>query len=103
MDGLHETLRLLLGVGLQSQEVNALQAALRAAVVYVVTVFIVRLGKKRFLGKNTAFDVILGIILGSTASKGIVEGGAHLLPALAGSAVLLVMHWLFSTAAIRFP
>jgi uncharacterized membrane protein YcaP (DUF421 family) len=102
MDGLHEPLRLLLGVGLQSQDVNALQVGLRAAVVYVATVFIVRLGKKRFMGKNTAFDVILGIMLGSTASRGIT-GDASLLAALAGSAVLLAMHWLFSAAALRFP
>jgi uncharacterized membrane protein YcaP (DUF421 family) len=102
MDGLDETLRLMLGVGLHSQEFNPMQAGLRAAVVYVVTVFIVRLGKKRFMGKNTAFDVILGIMLGSTASHGIT-GGAPLLAALAGSAVLLAMHWLFSATAVRFP
>jgi uncharacterized membrane protein YcaP (DUF421 family) len=102
MDELHEPLRLLLGVGLQSQDVNALQVGLRAAVVYVATVFIVRLGKKRFMGKNTAFDVILGIMLGSTASRGIT-GDASLLASLAGSAVLLAMHWLFSAAAMRFP
>jgi uncharacterized membrane protein YcaP (DUF421 family) len=103
MDRLEETLHLTLGFGLQGQHISIMQAGLRAGIVYVVTLFIVRLGKKRFLGRNTAFDVILGVMLGSTASQGIVEGGARLIPALAGAAVLLVMHWLFSTVAIRFP
>jgi hypothetical protein len=58
--------------------------ALRAVVVYVVTVIIVRLGKKRFMGKGTAFDVILGIMLGSIVSRAIT-GNAPFFPALAAA------------------
>src|SRR5690349_16609672 len=50
-------MRALLGLGLHGDELGALQMGLRAAVVYVVTVAIVRLGKKRFMGRATAFDV----------------------------------------------
>lgn len=53
-------MRLVLGFGVESQDINSLQMALRAVVVYIVTVLIVRLGKKRFMGRATAFDVILG-------------------------------------------
>ena len=102
MERIDEILRLLLGVGIPGEQLEALQMGLRAVVVYVVTVFIVRLGKKRFMGATTAFDVILGIMLGATASRGIT-GSAPLIPALVASVVLLVMHWLFSAAAMRFP
>ena len=71
---------------------------LRAVVVYVVTV---RLGKRRFMGRATAFDVILGIMLGSIVSRA-VTGNAPFVPALVASAVLLVMHWLFSGLALRW-
>src|SRR3954453_15549098 len=74
--------------------------ALRAVVVYVVTVLMVRLGKKRFMGQSTAFDVILGIMLGSVVSRAII-GNAPFFPALFAAAVLLAMHWLFSALAFR--
>jgi uncharacterized membrane protein YcaP (DUF421 family) len=62
---------------------------------------IVRLGKKRFLGRATAFDVILGIMLGSIVSRA-VTGNAPLVPALGAAAVLMLMHWLFSAIALRW-
>jgi uncharacterized membrane protein YcaP (DUF421 family) len=74
--------------------------ALRAVVVHVVTVLMVRLGKKRFMGQSTAFDVILGIMLGSIVSRAIT-GNAPFFPAMAAAAVLLAMHWLFSALAFR--
>ena len=90
-----------LGLGQEAKEMTVGQMALRAAVVYVVTVAIVRLAKKRFMGRATAFDVILGIMLGSIVSRA-VTGNAPFLPALAASAVLVAMHWLFSLASWRW-
>jgi uncharacterized membrane protein YcaP (DUF421 family) len=101
MSDIEDLARFLLGAGLESKEINALQMGLRAAIIYVVTVVIVRLGKKRFLGRATAFDVILGIMLGSVVSRA-VTGNAPMLPALAASAVLVVMHFVFSGIALRW-
>ncbi|HEX2136294.1 MAG TPA: YetF domain-containing protein [Microvirga sp.] len=91
----------MLGAGLESRDINVWQMGLRAAVVYVVTVIIVRIGKKRFMGRATAFDVILGIMLGSIVSRA-VTGNSPLLPALAAAAVLVGMHWLFSGIAMHW-
>jgi uncharacterized membrane protein YcaP (DUF421 family) len=93
-------LRLVLGLGLESKELAVGQMALRAVVVYGVTLFIVRLGKKRFMGRSTAFDVILGVMLGSIASR-VVTGNAPFLPALVAIAVLVAVHWIFSAIAFR--
>jgi uncharacterized membrane protein YcaP (DUF421 family) len=101
MDEIEGLLRMVLGLGLESRDITVLQMALRAAVVYVVTVVIVRLGKKRFMGRATAFDVILGIMLGSVVSRAIT-GNAPLGPALAAAAVLVAMHWLFSAVALHW-
>src|ERR687884_1110994 len=101
MDQIENMFRLVLGLGLEGKDLNVPQMALRAVVVYVVTVLIVRIGKKRFMGRATAFDVILGIMLGSIVSRA-VTGNAPFFPALAASGVLLSMHWLFSALAFRF-
>src|SRR3954470_8735449 len=100
MEQIEEALRTVLGIGLESRDINAVQMALRAAIIYLVTVLMVRLGKKRFMGQSTAFDVILGIMLGSIVSRAIT-GNAPFFPALATAAVLLAMHWLFSALAFR--
>ncbi|MBL0407651.1 DUF421 domain-containing protein [Microvirga aerilata] len=101
MNEIESWLRLVLGLGLEGKDINFLQMALRAVVVYLVTVLIVRLGKKRFMGRATAFDVILGIMLGSIVSRG-VTGNAPFFGALAASTVLLLMHWLFSDIALHW-
>ena len=61
--------------GLGGGELTALQMLLRTIVVYGFMLLIVRWGEKRFFGKNTAFDLVLSIILGSVMSRA-VNGGA---------------------------
>lgn len=90
----------IFGVGLESKDIDVLQMAARAAIMYVVTICVVRMGKKRFMGGATVFDVILGIIVGSIASRAIT-GNSPLLPASGAIAVLVGLHWSFSAIAVR--
>lgn len=73
---------------------------IRAAIVYVSALLMLRAGEKRFLGKNTAFDVILGIIFGSVVSRAIT-GSTAFLPTLAAGLVLVLLHWLFSVISFH--
>lgn len=88
-------------LGLNADQLAVEQVVVRALVVYVAALVMVRLGEKRFIGKNTAFDVILGIILGSVVSRAIT-GNAPFFPTLLGGAALVALHWLFSAVAFRF-
>ena len=101
MDGIIDALNVALGLGLESRDIDVVQMGLRAAVVFIVTILMVRLSKERFMGRATAFDVILGIMIGSIVSRA-VTGNSPFLPALAAAAVLLGMHWLFSGIALRW-
>ena len=94
-------LKFALGLGLDGKELGAGHMAVRALVVYTVTLAIVRLAKKRFMGRATAFDVILGIMLGSVVSRAIT-GNAPFGPALLAAAVLLALHWLFSAVPLHW-
>jgi uncharacterized membrane protein YcaP (DUF421 family) len=76
------------------------QMSARGLLVYVVVLVIVRLGKKRFMSGATAFDIIIGIMLGSVASRAIT-GNAPLVPALGAAATIIAAHWVFSWAALR--
>lgn len=88
-------------LGLDEENLNVWQMAVRAVVVYVAAVAMVRLGDKRFMGKNTAFDVILGIILGSVVSRAIT-GSAPFSPSIGAGFVLVGVHYLKSFAQASF-
>ena len=49
----------LLGLKLQPHELGYGQIVLRALIVFIGSLIIVRLGAKRFLGRKTIFDFIL--------------------------------------------
>ena len=100
MDELATLSSSVLGLGAGEDHVTAAQMALRAAIVYIVTLIMVRLGKKRFMGQATAFDMILGIMLGSIVSRAIT-GNAPFFPALAAAGLLIAMHSMFTGMALR--
>ena len=91
----------LLGVGGETEGIGALATALRTVVIYVFSLAIIRIGSKRFLSQASAFDVVVGIMLGSVMSRAI-GGSASLLPTFASGAVLIGMHWLLAALAFRF-
>lgn len=93
--------RAAFGIGLEGRDMAAWQMILRAVIVYFATVTMVQFGKKRFMGKATAFDVILGIMLGSIVSRAIT-GNAPLLASLAAAATLLLLHYILSAIACRW-
>lgn len=91
----------MFGIGSDAAHMTVGQITLRAIAIYLAGLVIVRIGEHRFLGKHTAFDIILGFILGSVLSRA-VNGGAPLLDTVVASALLVALHWLFATAAFRW-
>lgn len=66
-------------LGLDADNLTIWQMSLRAVVVYIAGLAMVRIGEKRFLGKSSAFDVLLSIIIGSVLSRAI-NGSVHFFP-----------------------
>lgn len=89
-----------LGLELEGKDLTALHMALRAALVFIVSIGMLKVGDKRFMGKSTAFDVFLGIVFGSTVSRAIT-GNAPFFPTLTAGLVLVLLHWLFAAVAFR--
>ncbi|MEX2496219.1 MAG: YetF domain-containing protein [Woeseia sp.] len=87
-------------IGLDGDDLSMAEMSLRALIIYVTAIVLVRVGQKRFMGKNTAFDMILGIILGSVLSRAIT-GNAAFLPTVSAAAVLVAFHWLFSVVSFH--
>ena len=90
-----------LALGLSVKELNIWQMGLRAAIVYLAALLMVRIvGERRFIGKFAAFDVILTVVFGSTLSRAINGTSAFFETIFAGF-VLIIMHWIISTIAFH--
>ncbi|MBD0373740.1 MAG: DUF421 domain-containing protein [Pyrinomonadaceae bacterium] len=74
--------------------------SLRAVIVFILAIIMLRIGDKRFMGKSTALDVMLGIVFGSVVSRAIT-GNAPFMPTLIASLVLVLLHWTLSAIAFR--
>ena len=68
---------------------------------FILSIVMLRIGHKRFMGKNTPLDVLLGIVFGSMASRAIT-GNAPFVPTLAASLTLVLIHWLLSFIAFHW-
>lgn len=100
MDNLWDGLRWALGIGIAPESFNTLQVTLRAIVIYLGGLLILRVGENRFLGKFTAFDIILGFILGGILSRAI-NGSGPLAPTLAATVLLVSLHFLLAKTAFH--
>lgn len=86
-------------IGRDGADITALQMVVRAALVFVVGLVLVRLAGKRVFGQWGALDIILSVIIGSNLSR-IITGNAPFIPTLCASFVLVGLHWGLAYAAV---
>lgn len=92
-----ETLHTLFGN--DAHTITWWQMTLRAVLIFFFTLALVRFGGRRVFGKNTSFDIVVGVILGSTMSR-VLTGNAPLLPTFAAATALIGLHWLLGALSL---
>src|ERR1043166_535266 len=90
----------LLGLWLAANKLTVLQVLLRALIVLIAAIIMVRVADKRFLSRMSAVDVILGFILGSALSRGI-NGSAPFFETIVMGFFLVLLHKVMVWAAFR--
>ncbi len=89
-----------LGLELETRDLDVWRMSLRAVIVFIASIAMLRLGDKRLMGRSTALDVMLGIVFGSVVSRAIT-GNAPFFPTLGAALVLVLLHWMSSAIAFR--
>ena len=74
---------------------------LRAVVVYVVLLAMIRMSGKRSMGQFTAFDVLLIVLLGNAVQNSLLGDDHSLLGGLFLAAVLIAMNWIVGWLSAR--
>jgi uncharacterized membrane protein YcaP (DUF421 family) len=91
----------LLGLDLEPKDLTLVQVCLRAILVFVATLIIVRLAEKRFLARLNALDAILGFVLASMLARAI-NGSGPFFATLAGGLLLVLLQRAMVNAACRW-
>ena len=95
-ENLWENFAWLIGGGEVEPIMPVPQLILRTIVIYVVALAIIRIGKRRFMGSYTTFDILLGFIVGSILSRAIT-GTVRFLDMILVVGVLVILHWVIAT------
>ena len=90
----------IIGHGVKAADLNTVQVCVRAVIIFVFTVAMARLASRRFLSDMTAFDVILGIMMGSILSRSI-NGPSPMVPTMVGAFSLVVLHRIIGILAFN--
>lgn len=91
----------LFGAGKSANELGLTELLVRSAFVYATGLLIVRASESRFMGNATAFDAMLGFVLGSMLSRAI-NGGAPVAATIAGGVLLVTVHKALAMASFRW-
>ena len=98
MNAFYDLVGPLLGLGAEPKDLTLSQISLRGIIVFLATLVMVRLSKKRSLAEKTAFDAVLLVILASVLSRAI-NGTAAFFASLGGGFVLVFLHRFFGWIA----
>ncbi|MFS2103156.1 DUF421 domain-containing protein [Ralstonia sp. Ralssp135] len=94
-----DTLLFLFGEG---KDLNPLQTAMRAVVVFAIGLALVRLSGRRSFGQRAPFDFVVAVLLGATLSRAIV-GASPFVATVSASLALVAVHRLLGWACVRLP
>lgn len=84
--------------GLDADELTIWHVLIRCLFIYIIGIILVRLGNKRFVGKMSAFDIMLAIIIGSMLSRAITSD-RQFFSIIAACLLLILLHRSFSKIA----
>ena len=90
----------VLGLGLDPHDLRFEHLVVRAMVVFLATLLMIRMAGRRFLARRNSFDVLLGFILASTLSRAI-NGSAPFFGTLGAGFVVVALHRFLSYAACK--
>jgi uncharacterized membrane protein YcaP (DUF421 family) len=101
METFLKTAQAALGIGLEPGEMNVWQICLRALVIFIAALVIMRVANRRFLSKLSPLDATLGFVLASMLARAI-NGSGPLLESIAAGFLLIFLHRGLAAITARF-
>jgi uncharacterized membrane protein YcaP (DUF421 family) len=89
-------------IGPDGEAPDIVQMCVRAMIILVVGLIIVRLAGKRLFGNWGAIDIVISVVIGSNLSRALT-GNSPFVATIAATLLLVLIHKLLTHAASRWP
>lgn len=93
---------LLLALFGEGEHLSSVQMGLRALVTFFIALLLIRVAGMRTFGRRSAFDTIVGIMLGAVLARGVV-GASPFGATVVASAVVVVVHRALAQICLKNP
>lgn len=93
-------LQVLIGPDGQPKELTVLQLCVRAFIIFILGLAMVRIGDRRSLSEKTGFDTLFLVLIGAVLARAI-NGSAAFLTTIACAFFLMLVHRVFAWIACR--
>ena len=100
MDALNSFLQVIIGPDGQPKELTLLQLCVRAFIIFILGLAMVRVGDRRSLSEKTGFDTLFLVLIGAVLARAI-NGSAAFLTTIGCAFFLMVVHRIFAFIACR--
>jgi uncharacterized membrane protein YcaP (DUF421 family) len=100
MDAFTSLLQSIIGPDGQPNELTILQLCLRALIVFVLGLAMMRIGDRRSLSEKTGFDTMFLVLTGAVLARA-VNGSAGFLTTIGCAFFLMLVHRIFAFIACR--
>jgi uncharacterized membrane protein YcaP (DUF421 family) len=100
MDAFNTLLQSIIGPDGQPKELTLLQVCLRAFIIFILGLAMVRVGDRRSLSEKTGFDTLFLVLLGAVLARAI-NGSAAFLTTIGCALFLMIVHRTFAYVAFR--
>ena len=100
MDAFNSVLQSIIGPDGQPKDLTLLQLCLRAFIIFILGLAMVRIGDRRSLSEKTGFDTLFLILIGAILARAI-NGSAAFLTTVGCAFFLMLVHRVFAFIAFR--
>jgi uncharacterized membrane protein YcaP (DUF421 family) len=100
MDAFNNFLQAFIGPDGQPKELTLIQLCVRAFIIFILGLAMVRVGDRRSLSEKTGFDTLFLVLLGAVLARAI-NGSAAFLTTIGCALFLMIVHRVFAFFAYR--
>lgn len=83
-------------IGEGADKLTPLQMGIRAAIIFVVALALIRFTGRRAFGQRSTFDTVISILLGAILSRSVVVADVSFFAPIAAAFVICFLHFIFA-------
>ncbi len=84
----------------EGDQLNALQMSIRAFVMFLIALVLIRFSGKRAFAKKSPFDNVIAIMLGAVLARGVV-GASPFFSTVAAAAIMIIVHRILAWSSFK--